>query len=147
MEQHGHSVTHHDNLCSIMHDFDINILNLTCTDMSIVEFNGSKYKPWSGGMGLLLEQMQEYGIFKREDECPKDAGEDGTAAEKLAHRAAVKDCINQHGTASWTIVLSMEQGVQASFMEMIDEWTLSLNLAAVYKSKLMFHPNDIRERL
>jgi len=60
-------------------------------------------------MALLLEQKQVYGIVTGEDERLEDPAEqDATAAEKLAHRAAVKEWVKQHGTAQSTILLGME---------------------------------------
>ena len=64
---------------------------MTSTAISIAKFNGSNYEQWSGEMALLLEQKQVYGIVMGEDERPEDPAEDATAAEKLAHRAAVND--------------------------------------------------------
>jgi hypothetical protein len=45
---------------------------------------------------------------------PQDQGEQCTAAEKLAHRAAVKDWVKQYCTARSTILLGMELQLQAS---------------------------------
>jgi hypothetical protein len=100
------------------------------TAISIAKFNGSNYKQWSGEMALLLEQKQVYGIVMGKDERPKDLAEqEATATEKLAHRAAVKDWVKQHGTARSTILLSMEPGLQASYMEITEAQTLWKKLA------------------
>jgi len=98
-----------DEQLSIIDDFDIDILMMTSTAISIAKFNGSNYKQLSGEMALLLEQKQVYGIVMGENERPEDPAEqDATATEKLAHRAAVKDWVKQHGTARSTILLGME---------------------------------------
>jgi len=81
---------------SIIDDFGIDILIMTCTAISIAKFNRSNNKQWSGEMALLLEQKQVYGIVKGEDMRPEDLAEDATAAEKLAHQAAVTDWVKQH---------------------------------------------------
>jgi len=94
---------------------------MTSTAISIAKFNGSNYKQWSGEMALLLEQKQVNSIVTGEEERPKDAAEqDATAAETLAHRAAVKDWVKQLGTARSRILLSMEPRLQASYMEITD---------------------------
>ena len=99
---------------SIIDDFDIDILTMTSTAISIAMFNGSNYQQWSGEMALLLEQKQVYGIVTGEDEQPEDPAEqDATAAEILAYRAVVKDWVKQHGTARLTILLGMEPPLQA----------------------------------
>jgi len=121
---------------------------MTSTAISIAKFNGSNYKQWSGEMALLLEQKQVYGIVTGEDERPEDPAEqDATAAEKLAHRAAVKDWVKQHGTARSTILLGMEPRLQASYMEITDARTLWEKLATAYKAKLKFNVFQIREEL
>jgi len=121
---------------------------MTSTAISIAKFNGSNYKQWSGEMALLLEQKQVYGIVTGEDERPEDPAEqDATAAEKLAHRAAVKDWVKQHGTARSTILLGMEPRLQASYMEITDARTLWEKLATAYKAKLKFNVVQIREEL
>jgi len=120
---------------------------MTSTAISIAKFNGSNYKQWSGEMALLLEQKQVYGIVTGEDERPEDPAEDATAAGKLAHRAAVKDWVKQHGTARSTILLGMEPRLQASYMEITDARTLWEKLATAYKAKLKFNVFQIREEL
>ena len=121
---------------------------MTSTAISIAKFNGSNYKQWSGEMALLLEQKQVYGIVTGEDERPEDPAEqDATAAEKLAHRAAVKDWVKQHGTARSTILLGIEPRLQASYMEITDARTLWEKLATAYKAKLKFNVVQIREEL
>jgi len=99
-------------------------------------------------MALLVEQKQVYGIVTGEDERPEDPAEqDATAAEKLAHRAAVKDWVKQHGTARSTILLGMEPRLQASYMEITDARTLWEKLTTAYKAKLKFNVFQIREEL
>jgi len=120
---------------------------MTSTAISIAKFNGSNYKQWSGEMALLLEQKQVYGIVTGEDERPEDPAEDATAAEKFAHRAAVKDWVKQHGTARSTIMLGMEPRLQASYMEITDARTLWEKLATAYMAKLKFNVFQIREEL
>jgi len=120
---------------------------MTSTAISIAKFNGSNYKQWSGEMALLLEQKQVYGIVSGEDERPEDPAEDATAAEKLAHRAVVKDWVKQHGTARSTILLGMEPRLQASYMEITEARTLWEKLATAYKAKLKFNVFQIREEL
>jgi acyl-CoA reductase-like NAD-dependent aldehyde dehydrogenase len=98
---------------------------MTSTTISIAKFNRSNYKQWSGEMALLLEQKQVYGIVTGEDERPEDLAEqDATTAVKLAHRAAVKDWVTQHGTARSTILLGMWPRLQASYIEITDVQTL-----------------------
>jgi hypothetical protein len=65
----------------------------------------------------------------------------------LAHRAAVKDWGNQHGTARSTILLGMELWLQASYMEITDALTLWEKLVTVYKAKSKFNVFQIREEL
>ena len=120
---------------------------MTSTAISIAKFNGSNYKQWSGEMALLLEQKQVYGIVTGEDERPEDPAEDATAAEKLAHRAAVKDWVKQHGTARSTILFSKEPRLQASYMEITDARTLWEKLATAYKAKLKFNVFQIQDKL
>jgi len=55
--------------------------------------------------------------------------EDATAAEKLAHRAAVKDWVKQYGNARSTILLGLEPRLQASYIEVKDVRTLWEKLA------------------
>jgi len=117
---------------SIIDDVDIDILTMTSTAISIAKFNGSNYKQLSGEMALRLEQKQVYGIVTGEDERPEDLAEDATAAVKLAHRAAVHDRVQQHGTAQSTIMLGMEPWLQASYMEITDARTLWEKLATAY---------------
>jgi len=138
--------THLDEQGSIIGDFVINILTITSTAISIAKFNGSNYKQWSGEMALLLEQKQVYGRVTGEDQRPEDPAEqDATAAQKLAHRAAVNDWVKQHGTAGLMIQLGMEPRQQASYKEITDAWTLWEKLATAYKAKLKFNVIQIRE--
>jgi hypothetical protein len=98
-------------------------------------------------MALLLEQKQVYGIVMGEDKRPEDRAEDATTAEKLAHRAAVKDWVKQHGTARLTILLGIEPWLQASYMEITDARTLWEKLATGYKARLKFNVFQIRKEL
>jgi hypothetical protein len=99
-------------------------------------------------MAVLLEQKQVYGIVMGEDERPEDpADQDATAADKLAHRAAVKDGVKQHGTERLTILLGMEPQLQALYMEITDKQTLWEKLATAYKARLKFNVLEIREEL
>jgi len=120
---------------------------MTSTAISIAKFNQSNYKQWSREVALLLEQKQVYGIVAGEDEQPDDPAEDATAAEQLAHRAAVKDWVKRHCTALSTILLGMEPRLQASYMEITDARTLWEKLATAYKAKLNFNVFQIREEL
>jgi hypothetical protein len=85
---------------SVIDDCDIGILTVTSTAVSIAKFNRSNYKQWPVEMALLMDQKQVYGIVTEEDERPEDPVEqEATTAQKLAHRAGVKDRVKQHGTA------------------------------------------------
>jgi hypothetical protein len=140
--------THLDEQLRIIDDFDIDILTMTSTTISIAKFNRSDYKQWSVEMALLLEQERVYGIVTGKDERPEGPAEqDATAAEKLEHRAAVKDWVKQHGTVRSTILLGMELRLQASYMETTDARTLGEKLATAYKAKLKFNIFQIREEL
>jgi len=84
----------------MIRDFDIDILTMTSTAISIAQFNGSNFKQWSGEIALLFQQKQVYGVAMGEDERPEDPAEqNATAMEKLVHWAAVTDWFKQHGTA------------------------------------------------
>jgi hypothetical protein len=121
---------------------------MTSTAISIGRFNGSNAKQWSGEMAVLLEQKQVYGIVMGEDERPEDlADQDATAADKLAHRAAVKDGVKQHGTERSTILLGMEPQLQALYMEITDMQTLWEKLATAYKARLKFNVFEIWEEI
>jgi len=121
---------------------------MTSTSISIAKYNGPNYKQWSGGMALLVEQKQVYGIVMGEDERPEDLVEkDATAGDKLAHHPAVNDWVKQHGTARSTILLSMEPRLQALYMEITDARTLWEKLPMVYKAKLKFNVFQIKEEL
>jgi len=137
-----------DEQWSIIDDFDIDILMMTSTAMTIAMSNGSNYKQRSGEMALLLEQKQVYGIVTGENERPEDRAEqDATAAEKLAHWAAVKEWVKQHGTARSTILVGLEARLQASYMEITDARTLWEQLATAYNAKLKFNVFQIGDEL
>jgi len=139
--------TRFDAQFNIIVDFDIDILAMTSTTISIAKFNGLNYKQCSREMALLLEQKQVNSIVTGEDERPEDPVEDATAASILAHWAAVKHWVKQHGTARLTILLGMELRLQASYMEITDARTLWENMVTAYKSKLKVNVFQIREQL
>ena len=110
---------------SIINDFDIEMLTMTSTAISIAMFNWLNYKQWSREMALLLEQQQVYSMVTGEDERPEDLVElNETMAEKFAHRAAVKDWVKEHGTVRSKILLGIEQWLQILYMQITDAQTL-----------------------
>jgi len=111
-------------------------------------FNESNYKQWLGEMAVMLEQKQVCGSVPGEGEWPEDPAEqDVTSRVKLTYLAAVKDWVKQDGTVRLMILLGMELGLQGSYIDMTDGWTLRETLATPYRSKLKCKVIQIMEGL
>jgi hypothetical protein len=68
-------------------------------------------------MDLASVQQVVYSIVMGEDEPAEDLMEDINATEKSGQRAGVRNWVKQHHTPQLTILLSMEPGLQESFIE------------------------------
>jgi hypothetical protein len=94
-------------------------------------------------MAQLLEQKQVYDIIKGYDDKPEEPAAHATATEK----AAFKACMNRHGVARSTILLSMEPRIHAEYTLVEDAKMLWEMLASAYKSKLKRNIFEIKENL
>ena len=115
---------------------------MSSTTITITKFNGTNYAHWAIEMVLLLEQKQVYGIIKGFNDKPEEPAANATAAE----RATLKDWMNRHGVASWTILLGMEPRIQVKYTVVVNAKTISEKLTSAYRSKLKLNIFEIRER-
>jgi len=116
---------------------------MSSTTITITKFNATNYAQWATEMALLLEQKEVYGIIKGYDDKPEELAANATSTEK----AAIKDWMNRHGVARFTILLGMEPRIQAEYTVVEDAKTLWEKLASAYKSKLKLNIFEIREDL
>jgi hypothetical protein len=111
------------------------------TTSTITKCNGTNNAQWATETGLLLEQEQVYGIIEVFNDKPEEPAANVTAKEK----APFKNWMKHHGVARSTILLGMEQRIQAEYNVVEDAKTLWEKLASAYKSKLKLNIFEIRE--
>jgi hypothetical protein len=107
------------------------------------KFNGMSHAQWATKMAQLLEQKQVYGMIKGYNDKPEGAAANATATEK----ATLKDCINHHGVARSTILLSIEPTIQVEYMVVEDAKMLWETLASAYKPQLKLNFFEVGEDL
>jgi len=116
---------------------------MSSTTITITKFNRTNYVQWATEMALHLEQKEVYGIIKGHDDKLGEPAANATATEK----AVFNDWMNSHCDARSSILLGMEQRIQAEYMVVDDAKTLWENLASANQSKLKLNIFGIREDL
>ncbi|KAF8247278.1 hypothetical protein K440DRAFT_644062 [Wilcoxina mikolae CBS 423.85] len=102
-------------------------LNIRCTEMSSnnltmnnSKFDWANYNKWSGQVEFLLENKHVFRIVSDDLKKSEALVENASASERLAHATLMESYVDKDGTATSTLLLTMEKRLQLEYTQVKD---------------------------